>query len=79
MSADCFFLKRGWLGKSRPVGPLSEPALLKRIDNGEIAPDTLLQSESKTRGHWIPMNKVGPAFKRWNRLHPEEKPETNSS
>ncbi len=71
MSTDWFFLKKGWLGKAKAVGPLNEPDLLMRIDRGEIAPETLVQSESKTRGRWIPMNRVGPAFKHWRKLHPE--------
>lgn len=71
MSTDWFFLKKGWFGKLRAVGPLNEPDLLVRIDRGEIAPDTLLQSETKTRGRWVPMNRVGPAIKHYQNAHPE--------
>ncbi|KAA5539934.1 DUF4339 domain-containing protein [Roseiconus nitratireducens] len=65
----------GWLRKSHRVGPISEADLLERIEKGQIAPETLVQS-SKTRNKWIPMNKVGPAMAAWKRSHPEAADQT---
>lgn len=71
MKTQWFYMASGWLRKSRRVGPISEADLLDRIDKGQIAPETLVQS-AKTRGKWIPMSKVGPAMARWKSKHPEE-------
>ena len=76
MSTQWFYMSSGWLRKTRRVGPISEADLLARIDKGEIAPETLVQS-SKTRNKWIPMNRVGPAMARWRKLHPEEPAESS--
>ncbi len=61
----------GWLRKGRRVGPISESDLLVRIDQGKIAPETLLQS-SKTKGKWVPMKSVGPAMNRWLKANPDD-------
>ena len=60
----------GWLRKGRRVGPISESDLLARIDQGKIAPETLLQS-TKTKGKWVPMKSVGPAMSRWMKSNPD--------
>ena len=70
MSAGWYYMTTGWLRKGRRVGPISESDLLKRIDQGKIAPETLLQS-TKTKGKWVPMKSVGPAMSRWIRLNPD--------
>lgn len=72
MSADWFFLRRGWFHKGKKIGPIDEHDFLHRIDRGEIRPDTLVQSELKTRGRWVRMDKVRPALKRWQQLHSTE-------
>lgn len=69
MSADWFFLRHGWFHRGKKVGPIDEHDLLLRIDRGEIQPDTLIQSELKTRGRWIRMDKVTPAYQRWKQTH----------
>ncbi len=71
MSTKWFYMSSGWFRKTRRVGPISEADLLARIDKGEIAPDTLVQS-SKTRNQWVPMNRVGPAMARWKNNHSEQ-------
>ena len=70
MATQWYYMGTGWLRKSRRVGPIFEADLLQQIDKGKIEPETLVQS-SKTKGKWIPMEKVGPAMKRWRKLHPE--------
>jgi hypothetical protein len=45
--------------------------LLKRIERGEVNPDTQLFSDSKTRGHWVAMREIKPAYKHWKQSHPE--------
>ncbi len=72
MSADWYFLKTGWLGNSHRVGPLSDHDLITRIDHGEIQPETLMQSDTKTKGRWVKMKEVPPAIKRWRDLHPSK-------
>lgn len=69
MSSDWYYMKRRWIGGTKKVGPLSEHDLLLRIERGEITPETLLYSE-KTKHHWVKMEQVGPAMKRWKSLHP---------
>ncbi len=72
MSADWYFMKSGWFGSSRRIGPISEVDLISRIDHGDISPETLMQSETKTKGKWIKMREVGPAMRRWKDLHPKQ-------
>lgn len=76
MSADWFFLKHGWFyrwfHRGKKIGPIDEHDLLLRIDRGEILPDTLIQSQLKTRGRWVRMDKVRPAFNHWKERHPKE-------
>lgn len=71
MSADWYFLKAGFFNRRKRVGPICERELLTRIDKGELDPDTLMSSTSKTHGHWIPMRKVKPAMQRWKDKHPD--------
>jgi hypothetical protein len=71
MSADWFFLKTGFFSRHKTVGPISEPDLLSRISKGEITPETMLSSTSKTHGQWIPMKKIRAAMDHWDRTHPK--------
>lgn len=68
MSAHWFYMKRRWIGGAKKVGPLTEHDLLLRIDRGEITPETLLYSE-KTKHHWVKMEEIAPALKRWQASH----------
>ncbi len=77
MATKWFYMASGWLRKSRRVGPISEADLLKRIDKGQIAPETLVQS-SKTRNRWVRMEKVGPAMAHWRKMHPEAAKEVST-
>lgn len=40
MSADWFFMKKSFFGKSKTVGPIEESDFLHKIEKGEISPDT---------------------------------------
>ena len=71
MSADWYYLRHGWFHKGKKIGPIDEHDFLIRIDKGEIQPDTLVQSEVKTKGRWIKMEAVGAALQRWRKTHPE--------
>lgn len=71
MSADWYFLKSGFFYKHKKIGPICELELLKRIEKGEVMPDTPLYSDSKTRGHWVAMRDIKPAFKHWKQTHPD--------
>lgn len=71
MSADWYFVKTGFFIKHKRIGPISEQDLLKRIERGEVHPDTMLSSTSKTRGHWIPMREIKPAISHWRKHHPD--------
>lgn len=53
MSADWFFMKKGFFGKSKTVGPIAESDFLHKIEKGEISPETMVSSTSKTHGHWM--------------------------
>lgn len=70
MSADWYFLKHGWFHRSKKIGPIDDHEMLVRIDHGDIQPDTLVTSETKTKGRWIRMEKIKPALKRWKETHP---------
>ena len=74
MAVEWYYLKSGWF-KSTKVGPVSESTFLKSIDAGEIDPQTLILCESKTRGHWVRMDKVAPAMKRWEKAQQRDKGE----
>lgn len=69
MSADWYFIKKGFLRRKKQVGPINEPTLLKRIETGEIRPETLLCSNEKTHGHWVQMRTIRPAIKHWQKSH----------
>ncbi|MFO0943519.1 MAG: DUF4339 domain-containing protein [Pirellulales bacterium] len=71
MSADWYFLKSGFFYRHKKIGPICETELLKRIEKGEVMPDTPLFSDSKTRGHWVPMRDIKPAYKHWQQTHPD--------
>lgn len=71
MSADWYFLSKGFFYRHKRVGPICERELLIRIGKGEIDPDTLLSSTSKTRGRWIAMREIKPAIKHWKNTHPD--------
>lgn len=72
MSADWFFLRHGWFHRAKKIGPIDDHELMIRIDRGELTPDTLVQSDTKTRGRWIRMEKLQPALKRFREAHPSE-------
>ena len=71
LQSGWYYMASGWLRKSRRVGPISDTDLLAKIEAGKIEPDTLVQS-NKTKGKWVPMKSIGPAMKRWRKLHPAE-------
>ena len=71
MSADWYFMKTGFFGSHKTVGPISENEMLERIGKGEVAPETKISSTSKTHGHWLSMREIRPAFKHWQQTHPK--------
>ncbi len=71
MSADWYFLKSGFFFRNKRIGPICETELLQRIEKGDLHPDTLMSSTSKTHGHWMPMREIKPAIKHWKKTHPD--------
>ncbi len=72
MSADWYFLRHGsFFHRRKRIGPITEQNLLVRIEKGEVTPDTLLSSTSKTRGHWVAMREIKPAIQHWKQHHPD--------
>lgn len=70
MSADWYYMKTTFFYRQKRIGPINEVELLTRIDKGDISPETLLASDSKTHGHWMPMREIRPAYKHWKDSHP---------
>lgn len=70
MSADWYFVKTGFFGGHKTVGPMTEPDFCKKIEKGEINPDTMVSSTSKTHGRWLKMGDIRVARKHWEKTHP---------
>ncbi|MFO1065903.1 MAG: DUF4339 domain-containing protein [Pirellulales bacterium] len=70
MSADWYYMKTGFFGSHKAVGPICETEMLDRIGKGEVAPATMISSTSKTHGHWLAMREIRPAYKHWQKTHP---------
>jgi len=70
MSADWYFMKRGFFSKKKPFGPINERDLMLRIEKGEVRPETMISSTTKTHGHWLEMKEVKPAITHWKSTHP---------
>ncbi len=70
MSADWYFMKKGFFGGSKTVGPIAESDFLKRIQKGEIAPETMVSSTSKTHGHWLHLREIRSADPYWKKSQP---------
>lgn len=70
MSADWYFMKRGFFGSSKTVGPITDSDLLKKIEKGEIVPETMVSSSTKTHGHWMHVKDIRAAFQHWKKSHP---------
>ncbi|MCC7337609.1 MAG: DUF4339 domain-containing protein [Pirellulaceae bacterium] len=64
-------MSSGFFYRHKRIGPICERELLIRIGKGEINPDTLMSSTSKTHGHWIAMREIKPAIKHWKQTHPD--------
>lgn len=58
MSADWYFMKKGFFGGSKTVGPIAESVFVKKIQTGEIVPETMVSSTSKTHGHWLHLKDI---------------------
>ena len=69
MSADWYFMKKGFFG-SKKIGPIGEPDFLHRIEKGEISPETMVSSTSKTKGHWVHLKEIRAGLKYWEKTHP---------
>jgi hypothetical protein len=70
MSADWFFMKKGFFG-SKTIGPIGEPDFLSKIEKGEIIPETMVSSTSKTHGQWMHLRDIRAAYQYWKKTHPE--------
>ncbi len=73
MSTDWYYVKKGFFGNKK-VGPIPESEFLHRIEKGEIAPDTMVSSTSKTRGHWLHLSEIRAGLKHWESTHPRPTP-----
>lgn len=72
MSADWYFLKKGFFGRRKKVGPVSDVELRHYIEKGIIQPETMVSSEIKTHGHWCRMKEIPAAMTLWDKSHPKE-------
>ncbi len=70
MSADWFFMKKGFFGNTKTVGPIAEIDFVHKIEKGEISPDTMVSSTSKTHGHWMHLKEIRAAYQIWKKSHP---------
>jgi len=70
MSADWYFMKKGFFGRSRTVGPIGESDFLHKIEKGDISPETMVSSTSKTHGHWLHLKEIQAGMKYWRKTHP---------
>lgn len=70
MSTEWFFMKKGFFGGSKTVGPITEVDFLKRIEKGEIVPETMVSSTTKTHGRWVHLKDIRAAFQYWKKTHP---------
>ena len=48
------YIRKGMV-RDETVGPIDTETLARRIANGEIEPDTMISSQDKTHGQWVPM------------------------
>ena len=69
MSADWYFMKKGFF-RTKKVGPISDVDFLHRIERGDIVPDTLVSSTSKTHGHWVHLREIRAGMQHWDKTHP---------
>jgi hypothetical protein len=70
MSADWFFMKKGFFGKTRAIGPIAETDFMHKIEKGEISPETMVSSTSKTHGHWMHLKEIRVGLQLWKKTHP---------
>lgn len=70
MSADWFYIKRRLFWGPKTIGPIAEPTFLKKIEKGEITPETMVSSTSKTHGHWMHLKDIQAGLKHWKKTHP---------
>jgi hypothetical protein len=69
MSADWYYVRHGWFYKGKKIGPIGDHDFLLSIDKGSIEPNTLVQSETKTKGRWVRMKSVKLALARYHQTH----------
>ena len=70
MSADWFFMKKSFFGGSKTIGPIAESDFLRKIEKGEISPETMVSSTSKTHGQWMQLKEIRAAHQHWKKSHP---------
>ncbi len=71
MAVDWYFLKSTFFNRAKKMGPINDTDLLKKIEAGEINPDTKLSSDSKTKGDWILMRDIQTAYRHWKLCNPD--------
>jgi hypothetical protein len=70
MSADWFFMKKRLFWGIKTVGPIAESDFLHRIERGEISPETMVSSTSKTHGQWMHLKQIRAGLQHWKKTHP---------
>jgi len=70
MSADWFYVKKRFFWGPKTVGPIAESEFLRKIEKGEINPETMVSSTSKTHGHWMHLKQIRAGVKHWEKTHP---------
>jgi hypothetical protein len=73
MSADWYFVKTGFFGWDKTIGPIDENELRTQIKKGSVNPETMVSSTSKTHGAWKKMKEIRVAIKYWEETHPSKK------
>lgn len=64
MSAGWYYKREGLLDDSNE-GPFSDEALLQLCFDGKVAPKTLVAHPAKTKGQWVPIERLPAAKKRF--------------
>lgn len=70
MSADWYYLRHGFFGGQKKIGPINEVDFQEFISKGRITPETMVSSTTKTHGKWVKMQEIPVAIKLYQKSHP---------
>ena len=73
MAADWYYLRQGFFGGQKSVGPITEQDFQSSITKGQITPQTMVSSTTKTHGRWMKMEKIPVAMKLYKSSHPSHR------